>query len=58
MYRQTIIFTSFESPEMNSLVHTLCNHSGIVNISGSSPGVINNIVPKVWFTSAVHGVGC
>ena len=47
MYRQTIIFSSFESPEMNALMHSLCNHSGIVNISGACPGVINNIVPKV-----------
>jgi hypothetical protein len=47
LYRQTILFSSFESLEISALVQKLCNYEGLVYISSKSSGVLSRLVPQV-----------
>jgi hypothetical protein len=47
MYRQTILFSSFEAPELNALTKELRNHEGLINLTGDAVGMINEIIPQV-----------
>ena len=45
-YRQNILLTSFESPEINSLFSRYClNHAGIARWKVAHRGVLNNVSP-------------
>ena len=47
MYRQSIVFASFASPEINALSASWRNHSGIVTITARSRGSLHRVVPQV-----------
>ena len=54
MYRQTIVFSSFEAPELNSLSNTFCNHDGALRVGCKYDGVLNSILPPVCIQAGWH----
>jgi hypothetical protein len=47
-FRQTIMFSSFVSPEINALVASWCNHSGRITISSQPKGTLSHVWLEVW----------
>lgn len=47
-YRQTILLSSFTSPEMNALLGRRCaNHAGCLRLRPAYPGVLSQVLPQV-----------
>lgn len=47
-YRQTILLSSFASPEMNALLGRRCaNHAGCLRLRPAYPGVLSQVLPQV-----------
>lgn len=54
MHRQTIMFSSFEAPELNAVANSLCNHAGSIHITCRYSGVLSQIVPQVCTSDTDH----
>eukprot|EP00892_Ulva_mutabilis_P002219 jgi/Ulvmu1/11999/UM083_0011.1 len=46
MYRQTVVLSSFEAPELNVLTSGFCNHEGMAKISCKYDGVLHRVIPR------------
>ena len=46
-FRQSVLFSSFASPEINALVASWSNHSGLVAIAAQHKGVLSRVIPQV-----------
>ena len=46
-FRQSILLSSFESPEINALAASWRNHSGLASITARHKGTIAKVIPQV-----------